>query len=152
VPNHVTCRRRGHRTRRGGWYIACCDGFGSWGGSFDYPSLHQGDEIWFRIYVYLPSGFDTSCTQCAGLKMMRIHTAAPSLSNEGYLDALIGGSGINVGSEVTPEYYNNNPNWKNLGVTVPTGEWMAVEQYVKFSSVVGQGVYRVWRRRQFESE
>jgi hypothetical protein len=120
------------------------EGFGDWGGSFQYPDLMQGDEIWFRVYAYFPSGFDFSCTQCAGLKMMRIHTAAQDSSNEGYLDVLISG-GLNVGSEVTPDYYQNNPTWKNLGTEVVTGEWLAVEQYVKLSSVPGEGIYRVWQ-------
>ncbi len=120
------------------------EGFGDWGGSFNYPDLHQGDEIWFRVYLYFPSGFDFSCTQCAGLKAMRIHTAAPDLSNEGYLDVLID-NGLNVGSEITPDYFTNNPDWKNLGTPVITEDWVAIEQYVKLSSVPGEAVYRVWQ-------
>ncbi len=121
------------------------DGFGDWGGSFGYPDLQEGEEIWFRIYVYFPTGFDFSCTQCAGLKMMRIHTANQNAGNEGYFDVLIDGGGLNVASEITPDYFMNNPNWKNLGTPVSTGEWMAVEQYVLLSSVPGQGIYRAWQ-------
>ncbi len=84
--------------------------------------------------------------------MMRIHTANQSSSNEGYVDVLIGGGGLNVATEVTPDYFANNASWKNLGMPVVTEQWMAVEQYVKLSSVPGQAIYRVWQDGQLIKE
>jgi len=125
---------------------AMAEGFGEWGGSFFPPDvLREGDELWFRVYLYFPVGFDFSCTQCAGVKTLRIHTAATANgNNEGYLDVLID-NGLNIGSEVTEDHYTNNPDWKGRGAKVPTGTWMALEQYVKLSSTPGQGIYRVWQ-------
>lgn len=122
-------------------------GFGDWGGSFSFPSvLKEGDEIWFRTYLYFPEGFPFS-TDSGQLKTMRIHTASSSGDNEGYHDILIKdtGSSIVVGSEITSDWYDNNPNWKFNGDPVTTGEWHALEHYVKLSSVPGEGITRVWQ-------
>ncbi len=33
--------------------------FGLWGGGFTFPTLlREGDEIWFRVNVYYPEGWD----------------------------------------------------------------------------------------------
>lgn len=126
-------------------------GFGRWGGSWDYPDLFEGDEMWFRLWVYFPSGFSFSCGGCSqGMKFMRIHTASPSGSNEGYHSTLIENS-MNIDSEVNGKsFYSNNgpapfPAVNNVGSAVTTGTWHAFEQYIKFSSKPGQGVYRFWQ-------
>ena len=130
--------------------MTAIQGSTDWGAFNRFPStLGEGDEIWMRYYLYFPPGFNFSCSQCAGLKTMRIHTRSASGANEGYFDVLIGaGVGLNVASEVAnTDFYNNWPNgsWAGLGSPVPTGQWHAIEQYVKFSSVPGQGIYRVWQ-------
>ncbi len=122
-------------------------GFGQWGGSFNFPSaLYEGDEIWFRTYLYFPHGFPFS-TDSGFLKTMRIHTVSSNGDNEGYHDILIRDSGdhIVVGSEITGDWYANNPDWKLNGGPTTTGQWHALEHYVKFSSVSGEGITRVWQ-------
>ncbi len=79
---------------------------------------------------------------------MRIHTASSSSANQGYHSTLINGN-IELDSEVNgKEFSANNKKSlgeKNVGNKVTTGSWQAYEQYIKFSSVSGQGVYRVWQ-------
>jgi hypothetical protein len=122
------------------------NGWGNWGGRFNYPSkLYEGDEVWFRIFLYLPDGFNFKASG-QGIKAQRIHTASPSGANEGYIGTLLGQGGINVGSEVDPDFYNVYTTYEtrsHLGPNLPTGKWITLEQYVKFSST--RGTYRVWR-------
>ena len=123
------------------------EGWGSWGGEIKFPiALHQGDEIWFRTYIYFPSDFDFSATGI-GLKMMRIHTSKDK-TNEGYVDVLVARSnGLTISGEIDPLFFENNgvQTWKGIADVVPRGTWQAYEQYVKFSSVPGDGIYRVWQ-------
>ncbi len=124
------------------------EGFGEWGGAFDFPDLVEGDEIWFRVFIYYPVGFDFTAPGGIGLKTLRIHTKSLSGSNEGYFDMLSNGAGgVTVASEITADFFANNAedNWKSIGVPIVTGSYHAYEQYVKFSSVPGNGIYRVWQ-------
>jgi MYXO-CTERM domain-containing protein len=131
-------------------------GFGKWGGSFDFPTdLKQGDEVWFRVYVHYPAGWSFNCGGCTqGMKFMRIHTASPSGSNEGYQDILIKGGATGGLIEAScyevngSECHTNNNNGAllhGLGTAVPRDKWQAFEQYVKWSSVPGQGIFRFWQ-------
>lgn len=131
------------------------EGFGNWGGAFDFPTpLREGSEVWFRVYVMYPTGWDFSCGNCSqGMKFMRIHTVSPSGGNEGYMDNLIMGSTtggrITASSEVNDvAFWNNNggaAGLQGLGTDIARNRWYAYEQYVKWSSVPGQGVYRIWQ-------
>jgi hypothetical protein len=128
-------------------------GFGQWGGSFNFPTaLKEGQEIWFRVYVMYPTGWDFSCGGCTqGMKFMRIHTASSGGSNEGYMDTLINGDTtggkIMVGNEALgPIFFSNNGGGtKYRGTAIIRDKWYAYEQYLKWSSVPGQGIYRVWQ-------
>ena len=132
------------------------EGFGQWGGSFDFPDLKDGDEIWFRVFYYFPTTFDFSAGGM-GLKTMRIHTSDASSGNEGYMDLLIRDKLV-VWSEVaSSDFGANNPggdieqvnasgfNRNRVGKVVPTGTWHVIEQYVKFASKPNPGIYRVWQ-------
>jgi len=122
------------------------EGFGIWGGAFDFPDLAEGQEIWFRAYINYPIGFDFSTPGGVGLKTLRIHTSSATGSNEGYFDLLSNGTtGVTVASEITPDFFVNNTIWKKLGTPIETGKYHAYEQYVKFSSIPGQGIYRAWQ-------
>lgn len=125
------------------------DGWSDWGGSYSFPSnLGEGDEIWFRTYIYFPTDFDYSATG-QGLKTLRIHTRSAGGSNEGYHDVLISnaGGGLSISTEIKGGFFANNPRskWENQGKKTPKGVWHAIEMYVKFSSVAGGGIYRVWQ-------
>jgi hypothetical protein len=121
-------------------------GFGKWGGSFKFPSsLRQGDEFWFRAWIYYPNGFDFSNTG-VGVKTLRVNTSKSGGGNEGYFDMLTrGSSGVTVNIEQTRnEFTNNNPQWKGIGPPITTGVWHAFEYYAKLSSSSGKGVFRAW--------
>lgn len=127
-------------------------GFGSWGGYLSHPTLYQGDEIWYRVNVYYPTGWDFSCGGCTeGMKFMRIHTLSADGSNQGYHSTLIKGGStgglLNINTEVTGAFYNNNTadEFRNLGNPVLRENWHTYEIYLKISSVAGQGIYRVWQ-------
>lgn len=129
------------------------NGFGKWGGAFNFPStLKQGDSVWFRVNVYYPNGWSFDCGGCTlGMKFMRVH------AGEGYQTILINGgtSGgkISVTSEINAnEFEKNNagPDWRNdqrrnLGFDAPREQWITYEMQIKFHSVAGQGIYRVWQ-------
>ena len=118
------------------------------GGIFVFPSaLHEGDEIWFKVSLYFPADFNFHADG-DGIKTLRINTENTSGGDEGYIDALIGSSGINIRNRVDPNFYKHTPSrgsHNNLGLPVPTKSWITLQQYVKFSSTEGRGVYRVWR-------
>jgi len=134
------------------------EGFGSWGGGFNFPTLVEGDELWFRTNVYYPEGWDFSCGGCTeGMKFMRV-TTKPATGGgvENRLDALIKGGTtgglINVSSGAGGFFANNGPiiddvrvTIRNLGDPVIRDQWYTYEVYVKFSSVENEGVFRVWQ-------
>lgn len=128
--------------------------FGNWGGGFDFPSdLSEGDEIWFRVNVYYPAGWDFSCSCTEGMKFMRIHTASSAGGNEGYLTALIKGGTtgglIFANSEVDSAFWSNNSPVstvaRNLGDPVIRDRWYTYEIYIQFSSLENEGVFRIWQ-------
>jgi len=123
------------------------EGFGDWGGQINTPDLFEGDEIWLRVFLFYPNGFDFACSSCIGVKTLRIHTASSSGGNEGYFDMLTYNTGLTAASEITPEFFDNNPEakWNDIGAPVTTGRWHAYEMYVKFSSQPGQGIFRLWQ-------
>lgn len=138
-------------------------GFGRWGGTFTFPEpLAQGDEIWYRVNVYYPTGWTFQCNGCnQGLKFMRIATTSATGGNQGYLSTLIGGgvgvSGvsagttgglINVDSEVPNGFYDGHVTMAErfgVGTPIQRDQWHTYEMYVKFSSVRNQAIYRVWQ-------
>ena len=63
------------------------NGWNDWGGTMEFPQpLVRGDEIWLRLYIYVPSSFDYGSN--TGLKFMRVHTDNADGSNAGYFDII----------------------------------------------------------------
>ncbi len=142
-------------------------GFGDWGGAWKFPNeFKQGDEIWFRAWVYFPAGWSFSCNGCSeGMKFMRIHVASKSGGHVGYHHNYIGTGGrLFIGGEVKDSagnsVFDTYPVWTDgtlrgapgedvapsyPGVAkVTLGTWHAFEQYIKFDSTPGKGVSRTW--------
>lgn len=120
--------------------------FGDWGGQFVFPSkLGEGDEIWYRVWIYYPEGFDFT-NNGIGVKTLRIHTHSADGSHQGYFDLLSNKSHLTTVIEHSnnKEFTTNNPNWRSIGSKVTTGVWHALEMYAKLSSVSGKGIYRLW--------
>lgn len=132
--------------------VTAIQGLSDWGAFNLFPSnLGEGDEIWMRYYLYFPAGFNFSATGI-GLKTMRIHTTPGTSSGfGGHIDVLIGSNGLNIFNEVAGDDFVNY--WLAQsgeavpirGNVVPTNTWHAIEQYVKFSSVPGNAIYRIWQ-------
>jgi hypothetical protein len=126
-------------------------GKNAYGGRISLPSaLSEGDEIWYRAYWYYPAGFDFT-TDAVGLKTMRINTQDSAGNSSGYLSIYRAENGGNIrphGEVVTKNFntwlYNNYPGG-TTGQVIGTGVWHCLEMYVKFSSVPGRGVYRIWQ-------
>ena len=121
--------------------------FGGWGGELRYPShLREGDELWFRAYIYFPANFDYSAGG-VGLKTMRIHVKSGTGNNEGYLGFVISNVNgrIRPGSEVDKVDFNNSTGNRTVGQVVPKGVWQAYEMYIKFSATPGKAIYRIWQ-------
>ncbi len=132
-------------------------GFGRWGGSFDFPDLKQGDQIWWKVNVFYPSGWDFTSRSGEGMKFMRIHTRSAGNANEGYHHTFIDGGStggtLNIGTEVDTSFWDNNPIWpendpnypRDLGASVERDQWITYEMQIKFHSEANQGIYRVWQ-------
>lgn len=135
--------------------------YGTYGGSFTFPTeLKQGDELWYRAWIYLPIGFPfnvlTAKVSTEGTKLMRIHTKSATAA-EGYHHIYMHGTDstkgkVFVGSEVNPDTFWGYPISKFRDIPgspdVVTGFWGAYEMYIKFSGIPGQGIYRVWQNGQ----
>lgn len=135
-------------------------GFGKWGGAWKFPrKLKRGDEIWFRVWVYYPTGWSFNCDGCSeGMKFMRIHVASANGGNEGYHHNYIN-TGNNegrlfiggevIGSDGKTIFENKTMDelrGKNSSgvVKVSLGQWHVYEQYVRFDSTPGKGIRRTW--------
>ena len=127
------------------------DGFGDFGGNWNLKNgmqLGEGDQIWYRVWLYVPQDFDFTCYCTEGPKFMRIHTAAPNGNNEGYWNLHLLTTGITIATSVTQDFYDNHPYpWydiRKINGKVDKGSWHAYEQYIRFSATPGQGIYRAW--------
>lgn len=110
------------------------------GGNYTFPqTLSEGDELWFRMYVYFPNNFDF--TTNPRTKLMRTKNGG------GHTGLTWRSSGtVNANNEIdVSKFIANNPNYKSL-FTLEKGVWQAVEMYLKLSSKPGSGVYRVWHK------
>jgi hypothetical protein len=124
------------------------------GGRLELPSsLKEGDELWLRVFYYYPAGFDFAATG-GGLKTSRVHIVKSNGDHEGYHTLTIKNKRLNAVNEINSALFvENNPGGRdNLGDSIPTGQWMAVEHYIKFHSVPGQAAYRIWQNGQLVFE
>lgn len=127
------------------------DGFRDWGGQWSFPSeLAEGDEIWYRVWVYYPAGFDFSCGCPEGIKFMRIRTYSQQGAYEGSWDYYLRADGAVMATGLNQEafYKINHPypfdDIRGIGGPITTGVWHAFEHYIKFSATAGQGIIRAW--------
>lgn len=127
-------------------------GYGNWGGYIAYPTpLQKGDEIWFRVNVYFPTGFDyRSYGEGNRLKFLRFDTLSASGSNQGYNDIYID----KIDSSVPFKYIKEAGlvGWRNIGdlSQLPKFDrWEAYEFYVYFDNIPkaqgGHAIVRFWK-------
>ena len=118
--------------------------------------LAEGDELWVRVYIYAPAGFDWTATPIT--KLLRIVVANPDGTGNGYHSILAtrpgnyGCAGENIyGYVVTGSEMNSSqtppPICQNMSAAgdekfLTPGQWHTIELYLKISSV--DGVMRAW--------
>lgn len=118
------------------------DGWTEWGGVWNFRSyLHEGDELWYRFWVWLEPDWGWN----KGSKGSRIHTMSSTGVNEGYHDTLVYDNTLRVGSEVSPRLFTDNNGQNQYLAAIPRGSWQCIEIYIKFHSVPGKAIERVWR-------
>ncbi len=138
---------RGERSAR--MAIASGDGggFGRWGGivSID-PPLEAGAEIWVRLDVYWPSGFEFSASPW--MKFLRLHSRFESRENGGYNDLYIDQTdGPTSVLRTIKEIHNR---WEVYdGAPIPRDRWERYEMYLSIDDRSvdegGGGRVRIWR-------
>lgn len=139
------------------------DGWGEWGGIYQFPTkLTTGSQLWIRVSVYVPSGFNY--TGSPMLKFMRVHTASPAATNLGYLDMYINPpTGTVWDSSLSKDvaapyqfYYEGKPVPHTFGVrptnSIATGKWETYEIHYKLDSrsknAGGTGQVKIWKNNQ----
>lgn len=125
-------------------------GFSEFGGQWIFPSkLREGEEMWYRAWVYFPSGFDFSCSGCSeGIKFMRVATKSSSGEHQGYQNYFVSSNAMIIATSVnSKDFYGRWPvnEIRGIGDQISTGTWHAYEQYIKFSGVPGKGIMRTWQ-------
>lgn len=138
------------------------EGWGEWGATTDFPTkLGKGSELWVRVSVFFPTDFDL--TASPWLKFIRVHTATPSNSNQGYLDWYINPPNRTIWSDYAKAqvsdpftfYYEGRPVPRTFGTTnhkIALGKWETFEIYYKLDTVStdkgGTGRVRVWKNNE----
>jgi hypothetical protein len=125
--------------------------FGVWGGIISHPSpLKKGQEIWFRVRTFMPTGFNyDSYGEGGHLKFLRIHTQSAGGDNEGYNDWYINPAGEPMSHKFI---FEGEQMWYEMATSAfaPKHEvWESYEFYVKLDDVPvskgGQGRIRAWK-------
>jgi hypothetical protein len=118
------------------WIEEGMTGWGTWGGTVKFPqTLSGGDEIWVRVRVFMPEGFDYTAPGEGGrLKFLRVRTKTATGDHIGYDDIYLNGP------DADPPYgfiYEGMGRWQMFGSpeTRPkTGQWETFEWHMRLSS------------------
>lgn len=126
--------------------------------------LHEGDELWVRVYIYPPIGFRWDCNPIT--KILRITVAGSDGSNVSYHSLLSTrqtnygcGSGTTFGYMVTGSEMNSsqspppicqNTNTEDGGGYLVPGQWHSIEMYLKVSAT--NGILRAWHNGVLRNE
>lgn len=128
---------------------------------FAFPDrIYEGGEFWGRFYMYVPAGFDWYAENI--VKLFRIVQSYSDGSGAGYVSILTtapgqygcGASGdfgyLVGGSEYTSLLGDWGSDGSHIcqthgkGAYLTSGSWHQLELYVKASSSISSGVYRMW--------
>lgn len=114
-------------------------------------ALYEGDELWVRVYLYVPPGFDWTASPIT--KLLRVAAANSDGSNRSYHSILAtngqyyscGGTGkfgyMVTGAEMNPGNVCQNRNMDDEVFLTP-GVWHSIELYIKVSAT--NGMMRAW--------
>jgi hypothetical protein len=127
------------------WIEEGMTGWGTWGGTITLPErLHEGDEIWIRLRVFMPEDF-IPIAPGAGerLKFLRLHTRTGDGAHAGYNDILFNREGAINRYAFGYEGFNR---WYMFGegLGLPElGRWVTYEWYLRLDSSFEDGSPRV---------
>lgn len=125
--------------------------FGEWGGIVNFPEpLRKGDELWFSLNTFFPSGFNYDSTGEGGhLKFLRVHITTPSGGNRGYNDWYINPERSTVPHKFICECQHQWFEFGNANDEIQRGQWESYEMYIKFDDIPadqgGSALVRVWK-------
>ena len=127
-------------------------------GIFTYnlgSNLYEGDELWVRVYLYAPAGFDWYANPIT--KLLRVTVANSNGTGNGYHSIsatrpgnygcsgtsaygyMVTGSEMNSAQSPPPICQNKNT---STPVFLTPGQWHHIELYIKVSAT--NGIIRAW--------
>jgi hypothetical protein len=125
------------------------EGWDEWGGRKFFPHrIPRGGEVWLRVRVYWPPGFDWSADPW--LKFLRVHTRSPGADEETRYDDWY----LNEGSTTGMHRFISDAQdlGRDCGGTSHDprhGVWESYQMYLRFDSVAasagGAGLVRLWK-------
>jgi hypothetical protein len=135
------------------------DGWDQWGGIYMFPThLGPGSDLWIRLAMYVPAGFNFNANPW--LKFMRVHTASPSNTNQGYNDLYINPSGGTIfdqslGKDISTPfsfYYEGQGMVRGVGTSannIAFGKWETYEIHYTIDTTPknqgGKGEIKIWK-------
>jgi hypothetical protein len=134
-------------------------GWGEWGGIVHLPTkLKSGDQIWMRLSLFVPAGFDLTVTSNNAIKYLRLHTATASGAHVGYHDLQLV-SNVKTPSAPPMQYLFEGAaasGFIGIGTNqangIAFGRWETYEWSIKFDAVAkskgGTGETWVWKNNQ----
>lgn len=105
-------------------------------GGFWTGTANNGQEIWYRAYLYFPSGFSWNNGIGPVIKVMRVTSTR---SDNAHLSVFASTSGEILLSNELADIQSGT------GVKFDFDRWQSIEFYVKLSHVAGQGIFRIWK-------
>lgn len=137
-------------------------------GIYDYSlgsDLHEGDELWVRVKVYPPAGFDWTAQPI--VKVLRTAQAKADGSTSGGYNSILATNPDNYGCDGTVKYGymvtgqenqdSQNPppicqnrNLGDGGAFFTPGQWSCIELYIKVSAT--DGITRAWHNGVLRNE
>lgn len=151
-------------------------GFGDWGGVFQFKTcgfkdLKKGDEIWIRVRVKFPVGFDYNASPYLKFIRLRTHSNSSCLTkcNRGYDDIYIVPNPPKVPlRDISPYQHikergkaddgtslddTYTAKWRRFGKhgkdTITLGQWETYEVYYKLDDLPvdfgGEAIVRFWK-------
>lgn len=119
-------------------------GWKEWGMRYSIdPKAREGDEIWFRAWLYFPPDFKFDPEH--GPKGLRVQMYNSSGNSEGYFNTYTGEDHLRIFQYMDTKAFSDNNSQKNFSPGLRGQGWTAIEMYIKFHSDPGKGIFRVWR-------
>ena len=136
-------------------------GFGSFGGIVyfprclpDTPRVYKGEEIWVRLRVFVPEGFEYNRNgRNKFLRFRTYHKENGKEVSEGYNDLYLDATKLdNINSTPFDFIFEGKQRWYKFGVPadfLEYGKWETIEYYLKLDDKIesegGDSTVRVWK-------